>query len=638
MHRRRLLQILAATPAVPLLPALAASPAGAVGGGRPIGSGAVVDAGPTTGMSLSWTRPAQPAPSVRTLIDGVWGDVVRLDADHGHGPDDPAGRNHSPLVLDPAAEAYWVDAGGTADLRIHEIAAPPRRLAALADDDLLSHEPIPGLVIIDRSEWTDVERLDTIDCQIPSSVYGLGCRSDVGLRHAVVHHTVNVNTYGEADVPGLIWSIQRFHMETRGWDDIAYNFIVDRFGRIWHAREGELEEPITGGHTTGLNAESVGVAVLGTFGESAVPDEVVTSIGILLGWKLSLHGVDPLGHGLVRSAGGDFAEPGDFVDVDNISGHRDNQQTSCPGTFLYERVDEIRAAAAELVPIFGSVRPTYTLDDVTLDGWSIDRFAPDTVVDVEVVVDGGEPIVVPADIEVEGLDADYPDAGAGHGFAHVVPIDIDTTSIVVRVEAGDGTPADLMDLTLFATFIDVEPDRFFAPGVYFLRKNELTTGTLPGLFEPMDFVTRGQMATFLHRFMDLPEWIDEAPFEDLVDDAFYLEAVHWLAESGITTGTSPTTFSPDDFVTRGQMAAFIWRMCGEPEPTTTAPFDDVPPFSYFATAVSWMAELGITTGILPTKYGPEQQIRRGEMATFLFRLATTAEAWTEVDAPSSAEF
>ncbi|MEZ5165554.1 MAG: hypothetical protein R2695_03335 [Acidimicrobiales bacterium] len=98
-------------------------------------------------------------------------------------------------------------------------------------------------------------------------------------------------------------------------------------------------------------------------------------MGRLIGWKLSLHGVDPLGRTMVRSTGGDFAEPGEMTSVRNVSGHRDNQQTSCPGTRLYEQVPTIRSAAALHVPVFGHVVPTYALDEVSFEGWAIDRHA-----------------------------------------------------------------------------------------------------------------------------------------------------------------------------------------------------------------------------------------------------------------------
>jgi hypothetical protein len=636
MRRRQLLQIVALAPAATILPPFVRA-AGAASSGTPIGAGAVIDADGIAGLSLSWTGGSgSVAAVVRPLVDGTWADEIEVRADHGHGPDDPSGRLHGPAVLVPGATAYWIGARDSGDLRLHELSSRPRNFAQQAAD-LAVLEPIPGLRILERSNWTDRPRKDTIDCTLRSSVFGLGCRTDVGLRHGIIHHTVNVNDYSEAAVPGLLYGIQSYHVDTRGWDDIGYNFVIDRFGRIWQAREAELFEPISSGHTTGLNTESVGVAVLGTFTTAAVPDPVIESLGLLLGWKLGLHGVDPLGHTLVRSSGGDFAEPGDMVDVRNISGHRDNQQTSCPGTQIYDRLDEIRTSAAELVPVFGHLTPTYTLDDVRVQGWVMDRFSPADVCDIDVIVDGGDPLVVTADLAVEELAADYPDGGGDHGFDHTVAIDLDTTSIVVRATAADGRTADLMDLNLYATFIDVEPHRFFATGVYFLRKNGLTTGSLPGLFEPMDEVTRGQMATFLHRFMDLPDPAETSPFVDLVDDAFYVDAVHWLHGAGITTGTSPTTFDPEDFITRGQMATFLWRLCGEITPSDTSGFTDVPAGAYFSRAVAWLAQTGITTGTSPTTFSPDDNITRGEMAAFLQRLANTPEAWTVVPPPSSVE-
>jgi N-acetylmuramoyl-L-alanine amidase/S-layer homology domain len=637
LGRRRMLQLAAMAPTVSMLPSFVRVAGATTAAGRPVGAGAVIDADDMIGFSLSWHGDADAiAAVVRHLVDGTWSEETPVRADRGHGPDDPDGRLHGPPILVPRATAHHITTRDGRDVRVHELPARPRALRPQAIASTLV-EPIPGLEILDRANWTDVGRLDTIDCPLGSSVLGLGCRSDIGLRHAIVHHTVNANDYAESDVADMLYGIQRYHMATRGWDDIGYNFVVDRFGRVWQARQGDVFEPITAGHTTGLNAESVGVAVLGSFSTDAVPDAVVESLGLLLGWKLGLHGVDPLGRTLVRSAGGDYAEHGEMVDLANLSGHRDNQQTSCPGDQLYARIEEVRTRAAELVPVFGHLRAGYTLDDVRIEGWAMDRFSPSDPIDVEVIVDGAEPIIVNASLPVADLGLEYPDAGDDHGFDHTVAIDLDTTSIVVRVRSGDGRTADLMNLTLFATFIDVEPTRFFAPGVYFLRENGLTTGTLPGLFEPMDRVTRGQMATFLYRFMDLPASSGKTPFEDLAPGAFYLDAVQWLSEAGITTGTSPTTFSPDDFVTRGQMATFLWRVCGRIPTTAPSPFVDVPANAFFAEAVAWLAETGITTGTSPTTFSPEDHITRGEMAAFLHRLATTPEAWTVVAPPSSVQ-
>ena len=108
----------------------------------------------------------------------------------------------------------------------------------------------------------------------------------------------------------------------------------------------------------------------------------------------------------------------------------------------------------------------------------------------------------------------------------------------------------------------------------------------------------------------------------MIAGSFYAKAVAWLAEEDITTGTTPTTFSPDDPVTRGQMATFLWRYSGSPEPASLdSPFVDVVKGSFYEKAVAWLVEQGITTVTSPTTYSPDDPVTRGQMATFLWRLA-----------------
>ena len=87
-------------------------------------------------------------------------------------------------------------------------------------------------------------------------------------------------------------------------------------------------------------------------------------------------------------------------------------------------------------------------------------------------------------------------------------------------------------------------------------------------------------------------------------------------------------------VTRGQMAAFLWRLCGEIPPKAPSGFDDVRPHAFYAEAVAWLKETDITTGLTPKIYGPDDTVTRGQMAMFLQRLATTPAAWTRVAPPT----
>jgi hypothetical protein len=157
--------------------------------------------------------------------------------------------------------------------------------------------------------------------------------------------------------------------------------------------------------------------------------------------------------------------------------------------------------------------------------------------------------------------------------------------------------------------------------VGWLAATGITTGTGPGTFSPNDNVTRGQMATFLHRYRGEPTGSPVAGFSDVPAGRFYSAAVDWLADQGITTGVGGNRFAPDDVVTRGQMATFLWRLEGEPGGSPSAGFSDVRAGAFYANAVDWLLYRGITTGVGGNRFAPDDPVSRGQMATFLWRLA-----------------
>jgi len=179
---------------------------------------------------------------------------------------------------------------------------------------------------------------------------------------------------------------------------------------------------------------------------------------------------------------------------------------------------------------------------------------------------------------------------------------------------------NLFDFDGGSNFLDVVPNSYYSPAVTWLAASGVTQGTSPTEFSPDDPVTRGQMATFLHRYQGSPEGSAVSPFTDVPRDRYFALPVDWLAASGITQGTSPTRFSPDDPVTRGQMATFLWRMEGEPWAPQSG-FTDVRRDRFYAPAVDWLLDRGITTGTSPTEFTPEDVVTRAQMATFLWRLA-----------------
>lgn len=167
-------------------------------------------------------------------------------------------------------------------------------------------------------------------------------------------------------------------------------------------------------------------------------------------------------------------------------------------------------------------------------------------------------------------------------------------------------------------FTDVAPGAFYETPVAWLVNLGITTGTSSTTFSPDEPVTRGQMAAFLWRYAGQPGGFTHN-FLDVPSTAYYNPAVGWLAAKGITTGVGPGRYGPDEYVTRGQMAAFLHRFAGLPA-SSGNPFGDVPAGAYYAAAVGWLAATNITTGVGPGRYGPDEVVTRGQMAAFLYRL------------------
>ena len=172
------------------------------------------------------------------------------------------------------------------------------------------------------------------------------------IKLAFVHHTDNPNGYSRADVPALLLAIFDYHRFVRGFFDIAYNFIIDSFGRIWEARAGGIDEPVIGAHAGAYNAESTGVAVLGTFMSVVPPPAAIRSLEQLLAWKLALHGIPSLGkvEVVVDPADAFYTpfRPGAHVRLPRVAGHRDGDLTDCPGNAFYARLPAIRPQIARL--------------------------------------------------------------------------------------------------------------------------------------------------------------------------------------------------------------------------------------------------------------------------------------------------
>ena len=314
---------------------------------------------------------------VRTRTADEWSDWIELEyeAEHGPDPDTAEGRRARPgtdalLVGDVdqvQVRALATDVPAPDDMRLAVIdpgttsrtavEAPALDTNAMADDTgaaQLVEEPAPapepapetdpatepgtdGLdleaamftpkpVIYSRAQWGADERM----------------RDKGSLRYfevhaGFVHHTVNANSYSRAEVPGILRSIYAYHTQSKGWSDVGYNYLVDRFGRIWEGRYGGIDRAVVGAHTLGYNEYSFAMSAIGNYDIKKPSSAMVQAYGALFAWKLSLHGVDASS---TRQQVGSSTFQG-------INGHRDAGQTACPGRYLYAKLGKIRSLAAD---------------------------------------------------------------------------------------------------------------------------------------------------------------------------------------------------------------------------------------------------------------------------------------------------
>ena len=171
-------------------------------------------------------------------------------------------------------------------------------------------------------------------------------------------------------------------------------------------------------------------------------------------------------------------------------------------------------------------------------------------------------------------------------------------------------------------FTDVADDAYYADAVAWAIANGVTSGTSAATFSPNASCTRAQMVTFLWRAAGSPEpKSTSTSFTDVKSGAYYEKAVAWAVEQSITTGTSATTFSPDANVTRAQAVTFQWRAAGAPKAEGTNAFTDVKADAFYAEAVQWAVNAGVTTGTSDTAFSPASDCTRAQIVTFLYRAA-----------------
>ena len=191
--------------------------------------------------------------------------------------------------------------------------------------------------IVPRSGWNADEKIRRA-----------GPSFAANLRLAIVHHTAGANGYTAAQAPAIVKAVQLYHVKGNGWNDIGYNFLVDRFGTVYEGRYGGTERNVVGAHAEGFNTGSVGVAVLGEYSSLAVAAKARSSLAALLAWRLDVAHVDPASTQSFISGGNARFGAGLPVFLRTVSGHRDTGFTDCPGTALYNLLNGIAGEVSRI--------------------------------------------------------------------------------------------------------------------------------------------------------------------------------------------------------------------------------------------------------------------------------------------------
>ena len=297
-------------------------------------------------VGVTWRRGSDPGIEVRTRAQGVWSPWQAAD--------------RISVADETATEPIWVDTAQAVEVRVARwrpglavVMVDPGEDSALATgltDEGVRSRPAPlrsaavavaggsGYApqphLFRRSEWGADERLRE------GRPYYLK-----GIKQAHVHHTASTSDYSRADVPGIIRGMYWYHTQRLGWSDIGYNFLVDRFGRIWVGRAGGTHKAVRGAHTLGFNHASFGVASIGNHEEYGASSRMLGGLVRLIAWKLDRQGHAPASRVRILSHGSDRYPAGTRVRLPRIDGHRDTNYTACPGRRLYKWLPEVRRRA-----------------------------------------------------------------------------------------------------------------------------------------------------------------------------------------------------------------------------------------------------------------------------------------------------
>jgi hypothetical protein len=168
------------------------------------------------------------------------------------------------------------------------------------------------------------------------------------IKMVFIHHTDSGNSYSRSQSAAVVRSIYHYHVFSRGWNDIGYNFLVDRYGQIFEGRYGGIDKAVIGAHTLGFNTYSTGISLIGNYASTAPTYAMLKSLAYVTAWKMDVHHIPPTGTVAMTSNGNPKYARGRVVAMNRISGHRNAYPTACPGNAAYAKLPWLRSAVANL--------------------------------------------------------------------------------------------------------------------------------------------------------------------------------------------------------------------------------------------------------------------------------------------------
>jgi hypothetical protein len=305
------------------------------------------------------------APQARTLTDGEWSAWSQIVVEDTV-PD--AGTADALHAVRGGTDSFWVgDAeavqlsfaatpeGGPAGLSLALVVEGTEPVGSgdgAVDPEVAGASSNSGDAVVRTAAYSSTSGAGSATAALPTAVPAPGiitrgqwgarpqiCAPDVAsaLSGAVVHHTAGSNAYSTvAQAMAQIRGDQAYHIDARGWCDIGYNFLVDKWGNIYEGRANSLTKAVIGVHASGANTGTVGVSMLGNYDVVGTPPAMIDAVGRIIGYRLGVYGLNPQGSGTYPSG----------QTLPRVIAHRDVASTACPGRYGYAQMGNIRAIAA----------------------------------------------------------------------------------------------------------------------------------------------------------------------------------------------------------------------------------------------------------------------------------------------------